>query len=223
MPPKATHAHLQEDARRIEAQLAETCDLLQTKLAGPNGIGRKSALQFLARRDALTAKICALAALPAAGQRIRIHGDFHLGQTLRTHRGAEGDFILIDFEGEPVRSLAERRSKQSPLKDVAGMVRSFAYAAFAGVDAFVKTRSMDSEGRESLTAWAVQWEEAATAEFLTGYWRTIAANPALLPPAEQAETLLAAYALEKALYELAYELNHRPAWLHIPLSGILRM
>lgn len=218
-----TQAHLQEDARRIEMPLTATCDLLQAKLAGLSEEISDGVNTLLARRGALAAKIDSLAALPAAGQRIRIHGDLHLGQTLRTQEGADGDFILIDFEGEPARSLAERRSKQLPLKDVAGMVRSFAYAAFAGLDAFLKTRNAPGEGTKRLTAWAARWEKAATAEFLTRYGQTVAANRALLPPAAQAEAQLRAYVLEKTLYELAYELNHRPAWLHIPLSGILQM
>lgn len=215
-------ACLEEDARRIEAQLAVACDLLQANLAGLSEAISETANRLLARRDALTERIRALAALPAAGQRIRIHGDYHLGQILRTCEAPAGDFMLIDFEGEPARSLAERRSKQSPLKDVAGMVCSFAYAAFAGLDVFLKTGSTGSDGREKLTAWAAQWETAATAEFLAQYRETIAANPALLPPVAQAEVLLRAFVLEKALYEVVYELNHRPDWLHIPMNDILR-
>jgi len=180
-------------------------------------------MQLLARRRALLERIYAISAMPAAGQRIRIHGDYHLGQTLRTRGDCGGDFILIDFEGEPVRSLAERRSKQSPLKDVAGMVRSFAYAAFAGLDEFLKTQGAFNADANYLKAWAAQWEKAATAEFLACYWETMAANSALLPPPAQAEVLLRELVLEKALYELVYELNHRPAWLHIPLNGILRL
>jgi maltose alpha-D-glucosyltransferase / alpha-amylase len=217
-----TCARLEEGARRIDAQLAVACDLLQANLAELSEAISKAANRFLARRDALTERIHAIAALPAAGQRIRIHGDYHLGQILRTCEAPAGDFMLIDFEGEPARSLAERRSKQSPLKDVAGMVRSFAYAAFAGLDAFLKTGSTGSDGREKLTAWAAQWETAATAEFLAQYRETIAANPALLPPVAQADVLLRAFVLEKALYEVVYELNHRPDWLHIPMNDILR-
>jgi len=219
----ATRADMEEDARRIEAQLAAACDLLKARFAGLNEAISEAAILLLARRRALLERIRALAGLPTAGQRIRIHGDYHLGQTLRTRKAPAGDFILIDFEGEPARSLAERRSKQSPLKDVAGMVRSFSYAAFSGIDEFLKERNAGGQASERLTAWAAQWERAVTAEFLTRYRQTIAANPALLPPPAQAETLLEAYVLEKALYELAYELNHRPAWLHIPLSGILQL
>lgn len=218
-----TSAHLEEDARRIEAQFAAACDLLQSKLAGLDETSCHAAMQLLARRHALLERIQAIAAMPTGGQRIRIHGDYHLGQTLRTREDGGGDFIFIDFEGEPARSLAERRSKQSPLKDVAGMVRSFAYAAFAGLGEFLRTRNAGSEDSERAAAWAAQWEGAVTAEFLAGYRQTMAANPALLPPPAQAEVLLRALVLEKALYELVYELNHRPAWLHIPLNGILRL
>ena len=146
------------------------------------------------------------------GQRIRIHGDYHLGQTLHTAANG-GDFVLLDFEGEPARTLVERRQKQSPLKDVAGMIRSFSYAAFSALDAL--------QGAKPDGAWALAWQNAASAAFLKRYRETLAVNPALLPPQETADKLLNGYLLEKALYELTYELNNRPAWLPIPLAGIL--
>ena len=119
----------------------------------------------------------------------------------------------------------ERRQKQSPLKDVAGMIRSFSYAAYSGLDQFLSTNPerMHSPECERITGWALLWQNAASAEFLRAYRETIAANPGLLPPPHQAQSLLSAYLLEKALYELLYELNNRPAWLHIPLAGILAL
>jgi len=141
----------------------------------------------------------------AAGQFIRVHGDYHLGQTM----WADGDWVILDFEGEPARSLAERRRKRSALRDVAGMLRSFAYAASAcsllrGVE--------PPEG----------WEEDARARFLEGYFETV--DPSLLPAGQPAiDRLLAVFELEKAVYELQYELDNRPAWVGIPVRGIQRL
>jgi maltokinase len=138
------------------------------------------------------------------GRVIRHHGDFHLGQTL----WAQDDWVILDFEGEPARSLPERRRKRSPLRDVAGMMRSFAYAASA--TSLVR-------GVEPPAA----WESRARAEFLEGYRSTI--DPTLVPSGSAMDRLLAVFELEKAVYELRYELNNRPDWVRIPVAGILRM
>jgi maltose alpha-D-glucosyltransferase/alpha-amylase len=242
---------LARDARRIEAQIASTLEALKVKFSTLKGLIADEAGLLLSRRLELFARAQAITASTAAGQRIRIHGDYHLGQTLRTgssstEPGAEpGDFVLLDFEGEPARSLSERRQKQSPLKDVAGMIRSLSYAAHAGLDQYLTANpgpaspgipspgipspvtanpdfAHDSESNH-LAAWAILWQNSASAEFLRAYRETIAANPALLPAPQESETLLDAYLLEKALYELLYELNNRPAWLCIPLAGILSL
>jgi maltokinase len=140
------------------------------------------------------------------GKVIRHHGDYHLGQALWTK--AE-DWLILDFEGEPARSVPERRRKRSPLRDVAGMLRSFAYAASA------------SQLQRGITP-PPRWEEECRSSFLAGY--LAAAEPALLPAGEQGiERLLTVFELEKAVYELRYELNNRPDWLGIPVAGILRM
>jgi predicted trehalose synthase len=140
------------------------------------------------------------------GKTIRNHGDFHLGQTLCE---AKGDWVILDFEGEPARSLAERRRRRSPLRDVAGMLRSFAYATSAVTF---------QRGAEAPAG----WEERARAEFLDGYLETV--DPTIVPVGqEQFEKLLAVFELEKAVYELRYELAMRPDWLPIPVAGILRM
>ena len=140
------------------------------------------------------------------GKAIRNHGDLHLGQTLAT---AGGEWVILDFEGEPARSLAERRRKRSPLRDVAGMLRSFAYVTSAV--AFLR-------GSEAPAG----WEERARSEFLNGYLETV--DPAIVPAGqEQFQKLLAVFELEKAVYELRYELSMRPDWLPIPVAGVLRM
>ncbi|MDE3189436.1 MAG: phosphotransferase [Acidobacteriota bacterium] len=141
----------------------------------------------------------------AAGQFIRTHGDYHLGQTM----WAGDDWVILDFEGEPARSLAERRRKRSALRDVAGMLRSFAYAGSA------VQLLRDVEPPEG-------WEEQARARFLEGYFDTV--DPALLPAGQAAiDRLLSVFELEKAVYELQYELDNRPDWVGIPVRGIQRL
>ena len=145
--------------------------------------------------------------------KIRIHGDYHLGQVL----WAEGDFYILDFEGEPARPLRQRRAKQSPLKDVAGMLRSFSYAAYAGLFAHAAARP-DEFAR--LEPWARIWQTWTCGAFLRAY--LTGTQGALFLPADptQREMLLRFFMLDKALYELNYELNNRPDWVRIPLWGI---
>jgi maltose alpha-D-glucosyltransferase / alpha-amylase len=149
-------------------------------------------------------------------QRIRIHGDYHLAQVLRV----KTDFIIIDFEGEPARSLAERRSKQCALKDVAGMLRSFSYAAYASLINYT-TRHPEDIAR--LEPWAQLWERSVAAQFLRSYRETAAGAEFLPPGRSDFGTLLDLFLVDKALYELLYELNTRPAWVRIPLMGILSL
>jgi maltokinase len=150
-------------------------------------------------------KLQALSHIGAGGCVIRTHGDFHLGQTMLSDRG----WVILDFEGEPARPLPERRLKRSPLRDVAGMLRSFSYVT-AGAKLL---RGIDApEG----------WEDRARATFLEGYFERV--EPSLLPPGEApTRQLLAVFELEKAVYELRYELNNRPDWVAIPVAGIIRL
>jgi len=224
-----TAEDLAQDAHRIEAQVVSALEALKRKIATlDDAIADKAAL-VLSRRAELLSSAHAITNVTASGQRIRIHGDYHLGQTLRTHgpKAEDGkepdDFVLLDFEGEPARLLAERRQKQLPLKDVVGMLRSFSYAAFSGLDQYLKENPDPAGDAERLSAWSVCWQNAVSAQFLRAYRETMAAKPALLPSPPQAQSLLGAYLFEKALYELLYELNNRPAWLRIPLAGILAL
>lgn len=147
------------------------------------------------------------------GAKTRVHGDLHLGQVMLTPRG----WMILDFEGEPARSLEERRLKESPLRDVAGMLRSFSYAATAA--AFERAEP-GSEHWSLLEAWARAWEELARERFLRAYLRT-SHEGAFLPPDDRSlAVMLNFYELEKALYELSYERGHRPDWVRIPLAGI---
>ncbi len=218
-----TTADLVDDADRIDAQLATTLDTLKRNISRLSETTADNAAFVLSRRLDLHARAHSIAsASPAfAGGRIRIHGDYHLGQLLRSR----GDFVILDFEGEPARPLSERRQKQSPLKDVAGMLRSFSYAAHSALSAFTQRRPPNSpQDAHNLEAWVTLWQSAVAHEFLTAYIGTITAqNQALIPTSTQLQLLLRPYLLEKSLYELLYELNNRPAWVHIPLAGILSL
>jgi maltokinase len=141
----------------------------------------------------------------STGMIVRTHGDYHLGQTL----WSQSDWVILDFEGEPMRSLTERRRKRSPLRDVAGMLRSFAYVASA---ADLLRGTPAPEG----------WDGQARTRFLDAYLDTV--DPSLLPSGQLAiERLLSVFELEKAVYELRYELDNRPDWVGIPVAGILRL
>jgi maltose alpha-D-glucosyltransferase/alpha-amylase len=148
-----------------------------------------------------------------SAMKIRIHGDYHLGQVLYTGR----DFVIIDFEGEPARTLSERKVKQSPLKDVAGMLRSFHYAVYA---ALFLNKSIRPEDMALFEKWIEPWYRYVSGMFLRAYRETAAG--ASFVPADRAELelLLEFFLLEKAVYELGYELNNRPDWLIIPIKGI---
>jgi maltose alpha-D-glucosyltransferase/alpha-amylase len=210
---------LAADAARIAAQITLALDALARVVPTLSDLATASAAErVLSRRSQLLATAAAIAEIPPAnsGLRIRIHGDYHLGQLLCAH----GDYVILDFEGEPARSLAERRTKQSPMRDVAGMLRSFSYAAFAGLDAFLQ---VNPSAHAALQPWAPAWTNAVSTEFLTAWRTTLAVRPKLSPEPPYAESLLHACLLEKALYELLYELNNRPGWLPIPLAGILAL
>jgi maltose alpha-D-glucosyltransferase/alpha-amylase len=225
-PEPMTADCLARDAQRIEAQIKLTIDALKLKLAALDDATSDAASLLISRRPQLIRMVRTILDVEASGQRIRVHGDFHLWQTLRTRTDSgtsseeSGDFVVIDFEGEPARPIEERRQKQSPLKDVAGMIRSFSYAAFTAVDrAFAADQQR--RDREYMAGWTQHWQHAAASEFLWAYGDALARSPGLLPDPKTAQVLLEAYLLEKALYEVLYELNHRPEWLHIPISGIL--
>ena len=155
---------------------------------------------------------------PLPGLRTRIHGDFHLGQVL--HTGS--DFMIIDFEGEPARPLSERRLKRSPLQDVAGMLRSFHYAAYAPLFGATKS-TRHEEQKEKLQPWAEAWAGSVSDYYLAEYLK--AAGEAKFLPSSRAEimAMLQIYLLEKAIYELGYELNNRPDWVSIPIEGIRKV
>jgi len=187
-------------------------DLLAANLEALPAGDRERANAMLAQREALVARIEACAAANPAGKKIRIHGDYHLGQVLVTRN----DFVIIDFEGEPGHSLEQRRAKHSALRDVAGMLRSFSYVQQSAVRSVAHNEAEAAK----LAPLARAWESDARAAFLSAYeaaGRRAALYESLLP----GHGLLGLFEIEKALYELRYEIGNRPAWVGIPLQGIL--
>jgi maltokinase len=156
------------------------------------------------RGEEVRERLRLLTNIGGTGRVIRVHGDFHLGQTLWDG----DDWVILDFEGEPARSLPERRRKRSPLRDVAGMLGSFGYAASAAE--VLRDTPAPSD-----------WEERARDEFLEGYRATV--DRSLVPFGTAMDKLLKVFELEKAVYELRYELNNRPDWVRIPVLGLARM
>jgi maltose alpha-D-glucosyltransferase/alpha-amylase len=157
--------------------------------------------------------------LSGATVKVRTHGDYHLGQVLR---GANGDgdgaeWYVLDFEGEPARPLADRRAKKSVLRDVAGMLRSFNYAVRVAVHDF---QTDDLRVRMALDRWAQAWEREARELFLGAYRRTVEGSPVVPRDPEVFDRALAVFELEKAVYELGYEMDNRPDWLWVPVEGI---
>jgi maltose alpha-D-glucosyltransferase / alpha-amylase len=151
--------------------------------------------------------------------RIRCHGDYHLGQVLYTGK----DFVIIDFEGEPARPLSERRLKRSPLQDVAGLIRSFHYAAHSALIRQVPLSPRPEDDRPLLQHWAQYWYVWVSVAFLTSYLDAVRPSGLLPEDPEQLRILLDAYILDKAVYEIGYELNNRPDWVKVPLQGILQL
>ncbi|WP_455383154.1 maltose alpha-D-glucosyltransferase, partial [Salinispira pacifica] len=148
--------------------------------------------------------------------KIRIHGDYHLGQLLFTGN----DFIVIDFEGEPARPIGERRIKRSPLRDVAGMLRSFHYSGYVNL---FTTNTLTEQQVTDLTPWAEAWYATTSRIFLSAYLETLGDTDLIPPSPQHLQLLLDSFLLHKAVYEVGYELNNRPDWASIPLQGIVNL
>ncbi|WP_410216789.1 maltose alpha-D-glucosyltransferase [Paracoccus sp. (in: a-proteobacteria)] len=172
------------------------------------------ARELLERRDDLMTRIRAAGQIAPSGQLSRIHGDFHLGQVLL----AQNDVAIIDFEGEPARTLAERRAKSSPLRDVAGMLRSFDYAALSVI---ARHRHDPPAGAERAIARIEAWRRAAVSDFLSAYRTHVEGAPNLPEDPDTMQAMLDLFLLQKAVYETGYELGNRPTWVGLPLRGIL--
>ena len=210
----------------VAALVRRNLALLCERLGELPAAARARAEMVLAHERELIGASQGLGEQRLEGLRIRTHGDYHLGQVLWTGR----DFVVIDFEGEPAQPLAERRTKRSALRDVAGMVRSFHYAAYYGLISPSRSERMASSppererpeprGSDPLAPWAHAWYRAAATAFLRSYLGTARGAPFLPPGADELRALFDLFLVEKAAYELGYELDHRPEWVALPLQGL---
>ncbi|HEX2223037.1 MAG TPA: maltose alpha-D-glucosyltransferase, partial [Thermoanaerobaculia bacterium] len=190
--------------------------LLRQKLATLPAEARAQGEAVLAAEEPLLARFARLMERRITAERIRVHGDYHLGQVLYTGK----EFVILDFEGEPTRSLSERRLKRSPLRDVAGMLRSFQYAAHARLLEERETGGVGDGDLALFQGWGLYWERWVAAAFLRAYLDRAGTASFIPRDREELEVMLDSYILEKAVYELDYELNNRPDWVRIPLQGI---
>jgi maltose alpha-D-glucosyltransferase/alpha-amylase len=216
--PEAVTPHYQRSIyQHIRTQAVQALQLLRRRGKTLPDDARTLAEALLAREGDVQQQIRKVLDGKIVAQRIRTHGDYHLGQVLRTGN----DFVIIDFEGEPSRPLSERRIKRSALRDVAGMLRSFHYAPYAVVFGQAHSSVIRSEDAPLLAAGAQFWYRWVSAAFLRAYLAESAKGEHLPKSGAELQVLLDAHLLEKALYEIAYELNNRPDWVRIPLRGVL--
>jgi trehalose synthase-fused probable maltokinase len=211
------------DAERLHEDLSSQAkgvfQLVRQKESVLTGTVADNAQALLRAEGLINDRLTAVRSRPVTAVRIRHHGDYHLGQVLYTGQ----DFMIIDFEGEPARTLAERRAKALALRDVAGMIRSFQYAAFAALFGQIPGIPDRPDLKPLVEGWASAWTAFVSATYLTAYFEYSGNRPFVPASWPERRTLLDAFLLQKALYEVAYELNNRPDWLQIPLRGILSL
>jgi maltose alpha-D-glucosyltransferase/alpha-amylase len=215
-PETFTRSDLLELITALREHASAVFDLLKKSLARlPDDVTEKASF-LLSRRRPVLAALNSLVSLDLQCEKIRVHGHYHLGQVLLV----AGDHVILDFEGEPAHPLAVSAAKQLAVKDVAGMLRSFSYAAQT---AMLSYAARGTESVERVEPWARFWERATSAAFLRAYCAS-AGGAAFLPATSTSfRRLLDAFLLDKALYELSEELENRPAWVSIPLTGILSL
>ncbi|HSI90590.1 MAG TPA: maltose alpha-D-glucosyltransferase, partial [Adhaeribacter sp.] len=197
----------------LKSLVRSNFDLLQKKMKDLPENVQAEAQEVLAMRDTILERFKRIFARKIDTLKVRTHGDFHLGQVLFTGK----DFVILDFEGEPARAYSERRLKRSPLRDVAGMIRSFHYAAY---NALLQDAYLTKEDSTEMEYWAEQWYHYISGFYVRSYLDTMEDKNILPDNAEDFEVLIQTFLLEKAIYELGYELNNRPDWVLIPLRGI---
>jgi maltose alpha-D-glucosyltransferase/alpha-amylase len=220
-PDFAPEPFTASDAAELYDEMHRQADiafnLLRQKQSLITGAGAESARELLEREDRVRERFKDLKNSQIGADRIRFHGDYHLGQVLYTG----SDFIIIDFEGEPARPLSERRSKGLALRDVAGMIRSFQYAAYAALFGQVPGPVSTADNPEAVERWAAFWYASISDIYRKGYFETAGSANFIPQSPDERRLVLDAFLLHKALYEIAYELNNRPDWVRIPLRGIL--
>lgn len=203
----------------MRAEARKVLTLLRQRLTSLSPEALELAGRLLPLEPQLLEKFSAIATERITAFRIRCHGDYHLGQVLFTGK----DFKIIDFEGEPARSISERRIKRSPLRDVAGMIRSLHYATHAAIRCSHEEPSLPPAAVGDVRAWVTVWYNWCAAAFLKAYLAEASSGRFLPLRREELQVMLKAYLLEKAVYELGYELNNRPDWVPIPLEGLLQL
>ena len=200
--------------RELESAATDMLAKLERERAQLPGAAQELVDRLIAKRSSLLHCIRTLVPDGVEAEKTRYHGDFHLGQVL----AVKNDFFIIDFEGEPARPLADRRRKSSPLRDVAGMIRSFDYASFTAVRQLAEARPA---AEPIMLQLAEAWRQRAVDGFRAAYRKAMRGCPAYPTSKSQARRMLAFFTLEKAIYEISYELANRPAWVDIPLRGVL--
>ena len=218
-PEPFTRLYQRSLYQSMRSQSKRALQLLRKRTADLPEDARAAGEQLCGLEEALLQRFHDLVDHPITAVRTRCHGDFHLGQVLFTGK----DFVIIDFEGEPGRPTSERRIKTSPLRDVAGMIRSFHYASHAALRGQAPGALVPDNLTDELADWMQVWYTWSAAAFLRGYAATISGAGLVPEDPTEFRILLDAYLLEKAVYELTYELNNRPAWVKIPLEGILKL
>jgi len=218
-PEPCTAEYQQAVYASMEARARQSFELLGQGVAGLPAALRDDAGRVLGLEQSIFGRLREAMGRPVSALRIRIHGDYHLGQVLYTGT----DFFIIDFEGEPARPLSERRLKSLALQDVAGMLRSFHYAPYAVLLGQAPGATSDEDQFATLEPWARHWHRWVGTAFLRSYLATTGAAAFLPQSRAELQTLLDAYLLDKAVYELRYELNNRPTWARIPIEGILQL
>ncbi|MCP1366602.1 putative maltokinase, partial [Halomonas sp. BBD48] len=214
-PEQAGETHVAAWSQRVREQVEKALDLLERHKGNASEADQALAEQVLSERDTLLSAVEPLAQQAKGSLLTRIHGDLHLGQVLVAH----DDAYIIDFEGEPARSLEERRAKDCPLRDVAGMLRSFDYAG-AKMDEAVAGKSHDESAAEMAHDVAERYLVASRRAFLEAYWQSAADIAHRWASHDGANAALELFVLEKTVYEIAYEAANRPAWLGVPLRGL---
>jgi maltose alpha-D-glucosyltransferase/alpha-amylase len=217
-PEPFTQLYLRGLYQSMRSQARATLEFLRARIGRLDEESQQQAKCVLDHEQSIFARFGELLHDRIDARRIRCHGDYHLGQVLFTGK----DFVIIDFEGEPERPVSERRIKASPLRDVAGMLRSFHYVAHAALRGKTPTLFVGNVAISNET-WAAFWYTWTSATFLQSYFANAEPGSFLPSGSTHRRTLLGAYLLEKALYELRYELNNRPDWVKIPLEGILQL
>ncbi|MDQ3928114.1 MAG: putative maltokinase, partial [Chloroflexota bacterium] len=215
-PEPFTREYMRSRYQSVSGLVEQAFGLLANKAPDLPDETRSQAREVIQGREEILARFEEMLQGQIEAVRTRVHGDYHLGQVLWTG----SDFVIIDFEGEPVRSLKERREKHSPLKDVTGMLRSFHYAAYAAMFSRVTKDVVASESQAGIEGWAEAWHKWVSVAYLQEYLEVAATGNFLPRNPQDLRTLFDIYLLEKAVYELIYELNNRPEWVRIPLQGV---